>query len=445
MIEIKVPAVGESITEGMLVSWFKENGEVVRVDDPLFELETDKITMTVAAEHAGRLAIQVAAGTKVKIGQVVGAIDTSAAATAAGTIDRSVRAAPSSSVAPGSPSSPSGAPVPAPASSSASVAPESRPEGPPLSPPAGLPQVAAKIASGVGLADLAPAVRRLVEEKGLDPTLIPASGKGGRLTKEDVVLHLEKPAPQPASSPLIAGPAGERGPGERQTRVKMTMMRQRIAERLVIAQQAAAILTTFNECDMSAVAAMRERFKERFRERHQVGLGLMSFFVKAAVDALHAVPVLNAQIDGDEIVHNHSYDIGVAVGTEHGLVVPVVRDADRLSFAGIEATIAALAARARARTLTLADISGGTFTISNGGVYGSLLSTPILNPPQSGILGLHGIKKRPVVVDDQIAIRPMMYLALSYDHRLVDGQDAVAFLRRVVECIENPERLLLEA
>ncbi len=452
-LEIKVPVVGESITEGVLVSWFKEEGESVQVDEALFELETDKITMTVPAEAAGRLSIRVPAGSKVAIGQVVGAIDPASASTAAGASTTAGAAA-------------------------VAAAPPS--DGPPISPPAGFPQVAAKLARPE---DLSPAVRRLVDEHRLDPRQIPPSGKDGRLIKEDVLRYLESapavtpapapgaaaaapaaakalaprlaavptpaPAPTPVRPPPAKAPASRPRPGPeaqaaRQVRRPMSTLRQRVAERLVAAQQTAAILTTFNEADLSAVLALRERYKQPFEKRHDARLGFMSFFVKAAVDALKVVPTVNWQIQGDEIVENHYYDLGVAVSTEHGLVVPVVRDADRLSFAELEVEIGELARRARERTLQLSDLAGGTFTISNGGVYGSLMSTPILNPPQSGILGMHAIKKRPVVVGDEIVIRPMMYLALSYDHRLVDGEQAVTFLRRVVECIESPERLLLE-
>jgi 2-oxoglutarate dehydrogenase E2 component (dihydrolipoamide succinyltransferase) len=437
MMEIKVPVVGESITEGVLVSWYREAGQAVQVDDDLFELETDKVTMTVKAEVAGTLAIQVPAGSKVTIGQIVGAIEAQSAAGRVSTLPL--------------PTIPDAKPAPAPAPSTPAV----DRGGPPLSPPAGFAQAQAKLAAQ---AELSPAVRRLVAEHGLEPGAIPASGPGGRLTKEDVVRFLETPAPAapapaaapapvPAPAPTAARPpvpAAPRPPGARETRRPMSSLRHRIAERLVLAQQTAAILTTFNEVDLSRVLALRERHRAAFEKRHGVKLGLMSFFVKAAVDALKTVPALNSQIDGDEIVEHHVYDLGVAVSTEAGLVVPVIRDADRLGFGALELAIADQARRARERKLQLSDLQGGTFTISNGGVYGSLLSTPILNPPQSGILGMHGIKERPVVVDGAIVARPMMYLALSYDHRLVDGEQAVRFLRRVVECIESPERIVLE-
>jgi 2-oxoglutarate dehydrogenase E2 component (dihydrolipoamide succinyltransferase) len=296
----------------------------------------------------------------------------------------------------------------------------------------------------------------MVDEFELDPDAIAGTGKEGRVTKEDVARHLqtvttpsaqpqpstpqtETPAPQPTAQPFSSPRIGER-----ETRKPMSPLRQRIAERLVEAKQTTAMLTTFNEADMSNVFALRAKHKEAFKEKHDISLGFMSFFVKASVDALQSIPQLNARIEGDEIVENHYYDIGVAISSDKGLVVPVVREADRLNFAEIELAIADLARRVRAKKITLNDLTGAVFTISNGGVFGSLLSTPILNPPQSGILGMHAIKKRPVVVNDEIVIRPMMYLALSYDHRIVDGREAVTFLKRIVECIENPERMMLE-
>jgi len=412
MADIVVPEVGESITEGILLEWKVQDGDVVHSDDTLFVLETDKITLDVPAESAGRVTHSVEAGATVQVGQSVGAIDTS------------VKAAPAEPI------------------------PERDDEGPAKETPAGLPQAKAKLAAS---AKLSPAVRRLVDERGLDASKIDPTGKGGRLTKADVLRHLEQrqeeasgksETPQ-APETVVPGPAPV-ADGQRQTRVKMSMLRQRIAERMVLAQHDAAILTTFNEIDMNAVIQWRARHREAFAAAHGVKLGFMSFFTKAVVEALKAVPEVNAQIQGDEVVYNHYYDIGIAVSTEKGLVVPVVRDADRKSFAEIELAIADLANKARQRTLTMDDISGGTFSISNGGIYGNMLSTPILNPPQSGILGMHAIKQRPVVVENEIVIRPMMYVALSYDHRLVDGREAVTFLKRVVECVENPERLLLE-
>jgi 2-oxoglutarate dehydrogenase E2 component (dihydrolipoamide succinyltransferase) len=331
-------------------------------------------------------------------------------------------------------------------------------QGPPVSAPAGMEQVKSKLSKGADLPPLSPAVRRMVEEHGLEPGKIAATGKGGRITKGDVVAHLESTpaeapeAPKAAAKPEAAAPvapAGKAVPTRaeevgRETRVALSPLRQRITERLVQVQQTAAILTTFNEVDMSNVMAFRAKHRDKFEKQFDVRLGFMSFFVKAAVDALRTVPQLNARIEKDEIVYQHYYDIGIAVGTEQGLVVPVIRNADQLSFAEIEKRINDFADRAGKRRLKLEELIGGCFTISNGGVYGSLLSTPILNPPQSGILGMHRIQKRPVVVNDEIVIRPMMYLALSYDHRIVDGAEAVTFLKRIVECIDDPERILLE-
>ena len=292
---------------------------------------------------------------------------------------------------------------------------------------------------------LSPSARQLAADEGVDPRKLTGSGRGGRVIKEDVQTHLAQRSARRRTAAARAGrPNVEPQANGRETRQRMTTIRQRIAERLLAAQQNAAILTTFNEADMSAVMALRTKYKESFQKKHGVGLGFMSFFVKACVEALRAFPTVNARIDGTDIVYQNFYDIGVAVSTEKGLMVPVLRDADRLSFAQIEKGIAELAVKARDGKITVADLQGGTFTITNGGVFGSLLSTPILNPPQSGILGMHTIQKRPVAVDDQVVIRPMMYLALSYDHRLIDGREAVSFLVRVKECVENPERLLLE-
>lgn len=420
IVDVKVPEAGESISEGVLLEWHKKNGEFVKADDPLFELETDKITMTVAAETNGEIAIQVDAGERVVMGQVVATLNTE---------------------------------------KSGDVQPQLAGVGPET---AGTETGAAMVSTGPRFEDQAPAVRRMLAEYEIEPGTVTGTGKGGRITKEDVLQVLNAgnvaaaeaaPGPDrpatPASDPVEAAatPApsvGDDGAPARQTRTPMTPLRRRIAERLVQSQQTAAILTTFNEADMSAVMELRQRWKETFEQKYGIKLGFMSFFVKAAVDALHAVPALNAQIDGGDIVQNHFYDIGVAVGTEHGLVVPIIRNADRLSFAEIELKIADFAGRARTRRLELHELEGGSYTISNGGVYGSLLSTPILNPPQSGILGLHAIKKRPIAVGDRVEIRPMMYLAQSYDHRLVDGSEAVTFLKRVVECIEHPERLMLQ-
>ncbi len=416
-VEVKIPEVGESITEGFLAEWSQPDGSVVAVEDPLLVLETDKITMTVNAEHSGKLTIIVAEGETVEVGQVVATIDTDVAAAAAPTQES----------------------APAPAPEAEKGAPTESPEPP---------------AQPADHSGLSPAVQRLVLEHQLDPATIEGTGKGGRILKGDVIRHLEtRPAdtatPVPSEAPQVAEPERPRPqpvalPDQRQTRRPMSRLRQRLAERLVEVQQTAAILTTFNETDMSRVMALRSEYKEEFKKKHEIGLGFMSFFVKATVDALKTVPAVNAYIDGDEIVSNHYFDIGVAVSTDKGLVVPVVRDADRLTMAEIEMSIAELARRAQERRLELSDLTGAVFTISNGGVFGSLLSTPILNPPGSAILGMHTIQKRPVAVGDEIAIRPMMYLAMSYDHRIIDGREAVTFLKRICECIEDPERMLLE-
>jgi 2-oxoglutarate dehydrogenase E2 component (dihydrolipoamide succinyltransferase) len=419
-VEVKIPEVGESITEGFLAEWSQADGSVVAVEDPLLVLETDKITMTVNAEHSGKLAIMVGEGETVEVGQVVATIDTDVTAAAG------------------------------PAETVAVAAPESVKET-----PAEAPQpTAATPAAGTDYSNLSPAVQRLVLEHQLDPATIEGTGKGGRILKGDVIRHLEAgladtATPVPTEAPKAAEPEPPRPqpvalPDQRQTRAPMSRLRQRLAERLVEVQQNAAILTTFNEADMTRVMALRSEYKEEFKKKHEIGLGFMSFFVKATVDALKTVPAINAYIDGDEIVTNHYFDIGVAVSTDKGLVVPVVRNADRLTMAEIEASIADLAQRAQERRLELSDLTGAVFTISNGGVFGSLLSTPILNPPGSAILGMHTIQKRPVAVGDEIAIRPMMYLAMSYDHRNIDGREAVTFLKRICECIEDPERMLLE-
>ena len=453
MIEIKVPEVGESITEGLLAEWAVEDGARVEKDAPLFELETDKVTLTVTAASAGRVKILVPAGTTVQVGQKVGEILPAAGGEApapAPAPPETERSAAERTAEKGA-GTPAAAPVRA---GAAAPAPPGAGRGAhPFGPPAGLPRARAKVEA---LEHLPPSVRRLVEEHRLDPSRITGTGRDGRITKEDVLRHLAEgeppsapaataagtapPAPSP-SSPLPSPEAA--GPAER--RERMSPLRMRIAERMVQAKQTTAMLTTFNEIDMSRVIELRRRHREAFAERWGVKLGFMSFFVKASVEALRAVPRVGARIEGDEIVYRNAVDIGVAVSTDRGLVVPVIRNADRLSFGGLERTLAELAAKARAGTLTLAEITGGIFTISNGGVYGNLLSTPILNPPQSAVLGMHAVKKRPVAgPDDTVAVRPMMYVALTYDHRLVDGREAVTFLKRIVECIENPERILLE-
>lgn len=387
-VEIKVPPLGESVTEATIAKWFKKEGDYVKVDELLVELETDKVTMEVNAPSAGTLgAILAQEGDTVSVGAVLG------------------------SIAEG------GAPAQKPASAATSAAPAPKAEAPKEGHP------------------LSPAVRKITTENNLNPAAIAGTGKDGRITKGDVLEVLDKggvvaPAAAPSAKP--------------EERVKMTRLRKRIAERLKESQNTAAMLTTFNEVDMSGIIALRNQYKDVFEKKHKVKLGFMSFFVKAAIAALKEIPSVNAEIDGDDIVYKNFYDIGVAVGTEQGLVVPVVRDADRLSFAGVEQTIGGLGKKARDGKLSMADLSGGTFTISNGGVYGSLMSTPIINPPQSAIMGMHKTQERPVAINGKIEIRPMMYLALSYDHRLIDGKEAVTFLVRVKECIEAPERLLFD-
>jgi 2-oxoglutarate dehydrogenase E2 component (dihydrolipoamide succinyltransferase) len=403
-LEVKIPPMGESISSGILAKWHVKSGDTVKRDQPLFELETDKITSEGTADSAGTITLKVAAGAEVKIGQVVASIETGAAA-------------------------PEGTPAAAPAPAPKAAAPAEPPAQPKPAQPAAAVQ--------------SPAVRRIAEETGVNPADVPGTGKAGRVTKGDMLAASEKPAPAAAS----AAPAAPAQPlaqgGERQTRKKMTPLRQRIAERLVSAQHSAALLTTFNEVDMSAVMALRSKYQDEFVKKNGLKLGFMSFFVKAVVHALREVPSINSQIEGDTLVQNHFYDIGVAVSTEKGLMVPVIRGCDGLGMAGIERAITDAAAKAREGRITLADLEGGVFTITNGGTFGSLLSTPIINPPQSAILGMHAINDRPVAVAGQVVIRPMMYIALTYDHRLVDGRQAVTFLVKVKQEIEDPARLLL--
>jgi 2-oxoglutarate dehydrogenase E2 component (dihydrolipoamide succinyltransferase) len=401
--EIKVPTLGESVTEATVARWLKHPGDTVAMDDPLVELETDKVTLEVNAPAAGTLTDVLAAeGANVAVGAVLGRIGEGAS-----TAVREKAAA---------------API--------AAKPASAP--PPASAPSGN-------GSDV-LARSGPAVRKLVAETQIDVTKVPPTGKDGRLTKADVAAAaVAKPASAPTSVPVARAP---RDLGPREERVRMTRLRRRVAERLKEAQNTAAMLTTFNEVDMTEVLALRERYRESFEKQHGVRLGFMSIFAKACIIALKEIPAANGEIDGDDIIYKNHYDIGIAVGTEQGLVVPVVRDADQLSFADIEKRVADLGRRARDGKLSLEELSGGTFTITNGGVYGSLLSTPILNPPQSAILGMHKIQKRPIVIGDKIEARSMMYLALSYDHRLIDGREAVTFLVRVKECIEDPQRML---
>jgi 2-oxoglutarate dehydrogenase E2 component (dihydrolipoamide succinyltransferase) len=421
---IVVPALGESVTEATVAKWTKAVGDPVQRDEPLLELETDKVTLEVYASTSGRLGeIRAPAGATVEVGAVLGVI-----AEADG-----VAVTPAAPVAPAPAQTP--APVPAPAAGEPAPAAAASPAAPaaPAAPASPEPQ--------------APSVRKIIAESGIDITGAQGSGKDGRLIKADAaaLAEIARETRKAAAAPAPAAPAAPRPPHEREERVRMTRLRKRIAERLKQAQNSAAMLTTFNEVDMSRILALRNAYKESFEKRHGVKLGFMSFFVKAAITALKEIPAVNAEIDGDDIVYKNYYDIGVAVGTEQGLVVPVVRDADRLGFAEVEKKIAELGKRARDGKLAIEELTGGTFTISNGGVYGSLMSTPILNPPQSGILGMHKTMPRPVAVGDKVEIRPMMYLALSYDHRVIDGREAVTFLVRLKECIEDPERILLDA
>ena len=417
--EVKVPSVGESVTSGVVSAWHKKSGEFVNEGEPLFALETDKVSTDIVAEKSGVLETKVAEGQEVKIGEIIAVID-----------DSNQRAPEEKTEKPAGKKKPSS---------------ETRKQ--------------TDADKTVAQKPLSPAVRRIIEEEKLEPQKISATGEGGRLTKADVLKAVEERG-RGKSSEVVAKVEEKIEVGELQppadvsaeasakaearfTRKKMSPLRRKIAQQLVMAQHTAAILTTFNECDMSAVQELRRNTQEEFTKKHGVKLGLMSFFVKAAVEGLKAVSVVNGRIDGDDFIQNNFYDIGVAVGTERGLVVPVVRDADKKSFADLEREIADYAARARDGKLKLEELQDGTFTITNGGVYGSLFATPILNPPQSGILGMHKIMPRPVAVGGDVAVRPMMYLALSYDHRAIDGKEAVTFLIKVKECIEEPKNLAL--
>jgi len=397
-LDIDVPNVGESVSEVTIAQWFKQVGESVAKDEPLVELETDKAAQELVAPQAGVVTEHlVAEGDVATVGQTIARLSTGGGASA----------------------------VPAKAAAPASAQ-----------------------ASTSTDAAIMPAAAKIIRENGLDASLIKGTGKDGRITKADALAAKANPpkaaTPAPAAKPAPAAPKAPRQDGPREDRVRMTRIRQTIARRLKDAQNTAAMLTTYNEADMSAIMDMRKDYKELFIKRHGVKLGFMSFFVKACVQALKDVPSVNAEIDGTDIIYKNYYDISIAVGTDKGLVVPVLRDCDTLSLGGIEKGIGALGKKARDGDLSMDDMMGGTFTISNGGVYGSLMSSPILNPPQSGILGMHKIEKRAVVVNDEIVIRPMMYLALSYDHRIVDGKEAVTFLVRVKECLEDPERMLLD-
>lgn len=480
-VEVIVPVLGESISEGEIVSWLKADGDYVEVDEPLLELETDKTTVEIPSPVAGILRIVAEAGATVEIGGLLATIEAGSKDSAA-----PAAAAPAAKPVAAATEAPTAAPV-------APAAPAPTPAAPPAAPVASSPAAKAEPVTRLGNAgrSLSPAVRRLVEENGLDAAAIAATGPGGRTTKADVLRHLDaaaqQSAPQAAAAPASTAPpaapaasqaaassvkpsasvdstalpaalartmpsataattASDSGarPAQDEERVRMTRMRRTIAERLVDAQHTAAILTTFNEVDMSAVMELRKAHKDRFKETYGVSLGFMSFFARASVLAAKEVRAVNARIEGEEIVYSNRVHLGIAASTDRGLVVPVVRDADQMSMAEIEKEIGRLATLARDNKLQLSDLSGGTFTISNGGVFGSLLSTPILNAPQSGILGMHKIEKRAVVVNDEIVIRPMMYLALSYDHRLIDGREAVTFLVRIKERLEDPARMLLE-
>ena len=413
MAEIKVPTLGESVTEATVSKWLKKPGDAIAIDDALVELETDKVTLEVNAQAAGVLAdVAVAEGATVNVGALLGTITEGAAGAVA---KPPAKAAPT--------------------------------------PPAATPVAPAGNGVAATLAASGPAARKLVDDNKLDAATIPATGKDGRLTKGDVLAAVAAPAPVAApalvatAAPKPVAPAQPSGPrprAEREERVRMTRLRQRIAERLKEAQNTAAMLTTFNEVDMSQVMTIRASYKDAFEKKHGVKLGFMSFFVKAAIAALKEFPAVNAEIDGADIVYKNYYDIGVAVSTPTGLIVPVIRDADAKGFAEIEKTIGDLGTRARDGKLAIDELQGGTFTITNGGTFGSLMSTPIINPPQSAILGMHKIQDRPMAIAGKVEIRPMMYLAVSYDHRIIDGREAVSFLVRIKDAIEDPKRLLLD-
>lgn len=396
MLEIRVPALGESITEATVGKWFKKAGEAVKADEALVELETDKVTLEVNAPAAGVLAdISVEEGTTVEVGALLGAVNENGEAASA--------------------------PTPAPAQAQTNGQAQSAP------------------ASNV--TPLSPAVRKAVVENNVDPSSITGSGKDGRILKGDVLATLNSGSTTPA--PVARAPVQPRD-SAREERVRMTKLRQTIARRLKESQNSAAMLTTFNEVDMTAIMKARSQYKDLFEKKHHVKLGFMGFFLKACIHALQEIPAVNAEIEGEDIIYKNYYNIGVAVGTDRGLVVPVVRDADKKSIAEVEKTIAEFGARARDGKLGIEDMQGGTFTVSNGGIYGSLMSTPILNAPQSGILGMHKIQERPIVINGKVEVRPMMYLALTYDHRIVDGREAVTFLVRVKDSLEDPQRLVLD-
>ncbi|MFO7988418.1 MAG: 2-oxoglutarate dehydrogenase complex dihydrolipoyllysine-residue succinyltransferase [Desulfotignum sp.] len=427
--DVKVPSVGESVTEALLVQWLKNDGDTVKADEPLFVIETDKVTLEVTADTAGTLNIKVKEGETVAIGTVVAVLEKEE------TSDRVKKSGPE------------------------------KKETPEKEKGAKAEEKSQDAATPGG--NISPSARRLAEEKQVDFSDVTPSGPGGRITKGDVLLFLEssedradepdasepdKPEPDTPASAIAESDkaetdkadSGKADPDERVTREPMTPIRRKIAAHLLKARQNTAMLTTFNEIDMTRVMALRQAYKEPFKEKHQVSLGYMSFFIKACIEGLKKCPQVNAFVDGNDIVNHHYYHVGVAIGSGKGLVVPVIRHADHLDFAGIEKAIVKFVDKIENNRLELADLEGGTFTVSNGGIYGSLLSTPILNSPQSGILGMHKIEKRPVVVDDDVVIRPMMYVALSYDHRIVDGREAVTCLKQIKACVENPERMLLE-
>ncbi len=443
MTEIRVPTLGESVTEATIGRWFKKPGEAVAVDEPLVELETDKVTIEVPAPSAGTLSEIVAKdGETVSVGALLGQISEGAGKPAAKEPAKEAsKEAAKAAAAPIAPELTTGRPdLKTDSTRPINAGPEEprpRPEPKPeaKTPPADAPQ--------------APSVRRLATETGIDPAAVAGSGKDGRVTKGDMLAAIEKAAsaPTPVNQPAAAVQVRAPSPADdaaREERVKMTRLRQTIARRLKDVQNTAAMLTTFNEVDMSAVMALRAQYKDVFEKRHGVKLGFMSFFVRACVQALRDIPAVNAEIDGSDLIYKNYYHIGVAVGTDKGLVVPVVRDCDHKSLAQIEKSIADYGKRARDGQLKIEEMQGGTFTITNGGIYGSLMSTPILNAPQSGILGMHKIQERPVAVGGKVEIRPMMYLALSYDHRVIDGKEAVTFLVRVKESLEDPARLVLD-
>ncbi len=414
LLDIKVPSVGESVTEATLAQWYKKDGDLVGKSEPLFVLETDKVTLEIEAEAAGVLRIRVSEGKTVAIGTVVGTIDTAAAPEV---VEK---------------------PVPEEVTEITPAAPP--PEPPPVEPVVEIPLAAKPV--------LAPSVRRLVAEKNLDVSKIAGTGPGGRITKGDVILYLEHAVPAAPPAVAVTQPAQPHEvtplPDEQITRKPMSRIRQRIATRLLEAKQNTAMLTTFNEIDMARVKEIRAHYQDAFQKKYGVRLGFMSFFIKACVEALMEFPELNGSIEGKDIVYHNYYHIGVAIGGERGLVVPVIRHADKLSFAQLEQDIIDYVNKIQENKLELADLEGGTFTITNGGVFGSLLSTPILNMPQSGILGMHKIEDRHMVLDGKVVVRPMMYVALTYDHRMVDGRQAVTFLVRIKEFIEDPERIMME-